>query len=151
MPKLLSLDVEPQGAEVLFTGKADALPTSAGLAILCERQTETGWERVAAVPDKIRFSRRYSRKGLASSTWGSLNEGMTFGAQVPVEVFEPGTYRFIWYVAEFADHVESHLSDTSELSVSELGLKIAALTTRSFTSEKLRASTNLPVEVPHDR
>jgi hypothetical protein len=152
-PKLESLEVEPSGTQVLFTGKAHAVPTTAGLAILCERMTETGWERVAAVPDRLHFARRFTQGGLASRTLGSLNEDMSFGADVPADLFEPGTYRFIWYVAEFADHLEAHLSrETHELSVPQLNnLKIAAVTTRSFTSEELRGGSKTPVEVPSIR
>ena len=150
-PKLESLKVEPQGTEVLFTGHAHALPTSAGLAILCERQTETGWERMAAVPDRIHFARSFSRRGHVSSTLGSPSEDMSFGAQVPAEVFEPGAYRFIWYVAEFSDYVESNLSQTTHaLSVPQLNnLVISALTTESFNGEELRSGKKTPVAIPH--
>jgi hypothetical protein len=69
---------------------------------------------------------------------------------------EPGTYRFVWYVSEFADHVESYLSQTNhELSIPQLNdLTIPALITRAFSSEELRAAgppspDAIPTEVPH--
>jgi hypothetical protein len=65
-----------------------------------------------------------------AADWGKSRPRITCSA------FSAGMYRFTWHVVDFADHPVQDTRD-GKVKVLELGLEIASLITRSFSSAEL--------------
>jgi hypothetical protein len=139
-PALLFLDVSVKDDRVIFAGKAHAMPTSAGLAIRCERLEPTGWQIASDVTQKIQYVRKYRMGNRESKMWGSPEENSTFAAWVDSKAFAGGSYRFIWHATMFS---EAGVQEANlDLKVDKFGVVIPAYTTRSYTGEELSGATS---------
>jgi hypothetical protein len=116
-PKFLSLDVKLEGDEVVFTGRAHAVPTNSDLGIRCERQDQAGkWSVAGTVTSALVYARP---SAVSEHAWGCVNEEMTFVASAPKSAFGLGNYRFTWHAVSFS-------GETGELSA-DLSLKVPKL------------------------
>jgi len=133
-PKLVSLDLALDGDRVVFAGKTHAMPTSAGLAIRCERLSSDGqWQEATDV--KVNYPRRYYMNGKEKSCWGSPEENGNFAAWVNRAAFAAGSYRFVWHATMFSEM--GVLNANLDLKVQLFDVVIPAVTTRPYTAEEL--------------
>jgi hypothetical protein len=101
-PKLISVEAKLDGDKVVITGQAHAMPTSADLAVLCQRQDLAGhWVDATSVMNTLSY-RRNSVQG--PNSWGAVDEDGAFRAEADSEAFGLGSYRFTWYVGNFSSH-----------------------------------------------
>jgi len=142
VPKLRSLEVKLEGEEVVFTGQAEAMPTSSELGLRCERQNATGdatgaWQ----VAGKVANALVYQRASSASpSAWGGVLETMVFTATAPRSAFGLASYRFTWHAVSFSEEQGEQLPDLT-LEVPRFDrLRIAPLTTRTYSGAELGGS-----------
>ena len=143
-PKLVSLDIELDGDNVVFKGHTHAIPTSSDLGILCERQIAPSpdWKPATEVMSVLEY-RRHS--ATSPGAWGSPAEDMSFGAQVPKSAFGQANYRFTWHALSFSEEQGEKLDDlTLNMPVFDK-LKITPLVTRVYTGAELGGSANPPV------
>jgi len=148
-PALAALKVTWDTERVNFVGTTEAMLTTAGLAIRCERRGEGGaWEEAADVIEQITCPRKYRQEGPRTSPhWGSPEADMTFVAWVSRSVFTPGQYRFIWHVTMFLG--EGDALPNLDLEIPRIDVRIAALTTREYSGAELASSMPNPAEGNH--
>jgi hypothetical protein len=149
-PKLLALDVKLEGDEVLFTGRAQAIPTSSNLGIRCERQDRThGWQVAGQVTRALTYARP---SGDSEHAWGCVSEDMFFVATAPKSAFGLGNYRFTWHAGSFSEETGEQQPDLG-LKVPKLkDLTIASLTTPILPGSGLggSAAADATEEEPED-
>lgn len=147
-PKLLSLEAKLEGDDVVFTGKAQAMPTSSELGIRCERQDESGTWRIAS---KVANALGYQRASSVSpGAWGCVSEEMVFTATVPKAVFGLYSYRFTWHAVSFSEVPGEQATDLTFKVAKFDNLKISPCASRVYSGAELGGVAGGEVEPEPD-